>query len=153
MRSWAKGKSSYPHTQRGILIKEWSNCQILYNIPPLNDRIDNSRIINELINKLPDYTDFIKSALYVFIILVPLQYGDLNISFDEIIITDKKTNKTITLNVNSKIIVYNNTTPHIIYELENYNSNNYDTIILDSYEYFNFYHQQYLKYLNKKNNL
>ncbi len=29
-----------------------SNSQILYNIPPLNDRIDNSKIINELIEKL-----------------------------------------------------------------------------------------------------
>lgn len=36
-------------------IKEFeleSTSQILYNIPPLNDRIDNSKIINELIEKL-----------------------------------------------------------------------------------------------------
>lgn len=36
-------------------IKEFeleSNSQILYNIPPLNDRIDNDKIINELIEKL-----------------------------------------------------------------------------------------------------
>lgn len=36
-------------------IKEFeleSNSQIFYNIPPLNDRVDNSNIINELIDKL-----------------------------------------------------------------------------------------------------
>lgn len=36
-------------------IKEFeleSNSQVLFNIPPLNDRIDNSEIINELIDKL-----------------------------------------------------------------------------------------------------
>lgn len=116
----------------------------------LNDNNDLKNILYELLNQLiptmPDYNDFIHVALNIFIILIPLKYSDINnINFETIKVIDKKYNKTLTMNINSRIIIYNETSPQIIYELENYTPDNYNNIILKSFDFFNFYYTESLK--------
>ena len=109
-------------------------------------------VLNKLIDKLPDYTDFISASLSIFILLTPLQYTNNDIHFNSIQTIDIETNKTLTFNLKCNYIIYNNTHPYIIYELDKYTIDNYDKIILNSFDWFNYYHKQYLKYINKNNN-
>ena len=109
-------------------------------------------VLNKLIEKLPNYNDFISASLSVFIILTPLQYSYDDISFDLIKITDKETNQIIKFDLKNNNITYNNTQPYIIYEVEEFNSINYDEKILNSYDWFDYYHKQFLKYRNNVDN-
>ena len=101
-------------------------------------------VLNKLIEKLPDYNNFISASLSIFIILTPLKYTYDDINFNLIVIIDKETNEIIKFNLKSNIITYNKE-PYIFYELEDYNSDNYDNIILKSYDWINYYHTQFLK--------
>ena len=101
-------------------------------------------VLNKLIEKLPDYNNFISASLSIFIILTPLKYTYDDINFNLIEIIYKETNEIIKFNLKSNIITYNKE-PYIFYELEDYNSDNYDNIILKSYDWINYYHTQFLK--------
>ena len=108
-----------------------------------------NNILNKLIEKLPNYNDFIYASLNIFIILTPLRYTYDDINFNLIEITDKETNKIIKFNLKSNIITYNNKEPYFIYELEDFNSDNYDEKILKSLDWFNYYHKNIFKIKNK----
>ena len=107
-------------------------------------------VLNKLIEKLPNYNDFISASLSVFIILTPIRYSYDDVNFNLIKITDKETNQTIKFDLKNNNITYNNTQPYIIYAIDDFNSNNYDEKILNSYDWFDYYHKHFLKDLKEE---
>lgn len=107
-------------------------------------------VLNKLIEKLSNYIDFIDASLSVFIVLTSLHYLYEDINFNLIHITDKKTYQIITFDLSNNITY--NKQPYIIYNVENFNSNNYDEEILNFFEWFDYYHKQFFKCINKDNN-